>query len=66
LSSFFFAVVVEGKGEAMLFLPREEGQGLLEYGLILVLVAVIVAAILLLLGPAIGNLFSTIMAESPF
>ena len=50
----------------MLFLPREEGQGLLEYGLILVLVAVIVAAILLLLGPAIGNLFSTVMAESPF
>lgn len=62
----FLAVVVKGKGEAMLFLPREEGQGLLEYGLILVLVAVIVAAILLILGPSIGNLFSTIMSELPF
>ena len=45
----------------MLFLPREEGQGLVEYALILVLVAVVVIAILLLLGPAIGNVFSQIM-----
>jgi len=49
----------------MLLLPREEGQGLLEYGLILVLVAVIVAAILLLLGPIIGNLFSTVVNMWP-
>jgi len=54
-------VLAEGKGEVMLFLPREEGQGLLEYGLVLVLVAVIVAAVLLLLGPIIGNLFSTVV-----
>ena len=45
----------------MLFLPREEGQGLVEYALILVLVAIVVIAILLLLGPAIGNIFSTII-----
>ena len=44
----------------MLFKPREEGQGLVEYALILVLVAVVVIAILTLLGPAIGNVFSTI------
>ena len=44
----------------MLFLPQEEGQGLVEYALILVLVAVVVIAILLLLGPVIGNVFSTI------
>ena len=46
----------------MLFLPREEGQGLVEYALILVLVAVVVIAILLLLGPAIGGVFSEIMS----
>ena len=40
--------------------PRQEGQGLVEYALILVLVAVVVIAILTLLGPAIGNVFSTI------
>lgn len=51
------------KGEnTMLFLPREEGQGLVEYALILVLVAVVVIAILLLLGPLIGNTFSTIVS----
>jgi len=46
----------------MLFLPREEGQGLVEYALILVLVAVVVIAILLLLGPLIGNTFSSIVS----
>ena len=45
----------------MLFLPREEGQGLVEYALILVLVAIVVIAILLLVGPAIGNVFSQIV-----
>lgn len=44
----------------MLYLPREEGQGLVEYALILVLVAIIVIAILMVLGPQIGNVFSRI------
>jgi pilus assembly protein Flp/PilA len=44
----------------MLFLQREEGQGLVEYALILVLVAVVVIAILTILGPQIGNVFSRI------
>ena len=45
----------------VLFLPREEGQGLVEYALILVLVAIVVIVVLTLLGPAIGNIFSQIM-----
>jgi pilus assembly protein Flp/PilA len=47
----------------MLFAPKEKGQGLVEYALILVLVAVVVIAVLTLLGPAIGNIFSTIMTK---
>ena len=47
----------------MLFIPREKGQGLVEYALILVLVAVVVIVILALLGPAIGNVFSNIIAN---
>lgn len=43
-----------------MYLPREEGQGLVEYALILVLVAVVVIAILTVLGPQIGNVFSKI------
>ncbi len=45
----------------MLYAPKERGQGLVEYALILVLVAVVVIVILALLGPAIGNVFSAIM-----
>ena len=41
---------------------QPEGQGLVEYALILVLVAVVVIVILALLGPAIGNIFSNIVA----
>ncbi len=45
-----------------LFTSRnEEGQGLVEYALILVLVAVVVIVILALLGPTIGNVFSNIV-----
>jgi pilus assembly protein Flp/PilA len=45
----------------MLFLQREDGQGLVEYALVLVLVAIVVIAILTLLGPQIGNVFSRIV-----
>ncbi len=44
----------------MLFAPKERGQGLVEYALILVLVAIVVIAALMFLGPIIGNTFSTI------
>jgi pilus assembly protein Flp/PilA len=45
----------------MLFAPKEKGQGLVEYALILVLVAVVVIVILTILGPTIGNIFSNII-----
>lgn len=38
----------------------QEGQGLVEYALILVLVAVVVVAILAILGPQVGNIFSQV------
>ena len=37
-----------------------KGQGLVEYALILVLVAVVVIAVLLILGPTIGNVFTKV------
>jgi pilus assembly protein Flp/PilA len=45
----------------MLGTIKENGQGLVEYALILVLVAVVVIAALTLLGPAIGNVLSIIV-----
>lgn len=47
----------------MLFAPKEIGQGLVEYALILILVAVIVIVVLALLGPAIGNAYSTVISK---
>jgi pilus assembly protein Flp/PilA len=44
----------------MTYLPRESGQGLVEYALILILVAMAVLAILTILGPQIGNAFSRV------
>jgi pilus assembly protein Flp/PilA len=38
----------------------EKGQGLVEYAFILVLIAIVVIAALMLLGPMIGNTFSAI------
>jgi pilus assembly protein Flp/PilA len=46
----------------MLFLPREEGQGLVEYALILVLVAIAVIALLTILGNTVSTVFSRISA----
>jgi pilus assembly protein Flp/PilA len=45
----------------MFFSLKEKGQGLVEYALILVMVALIVIVILSLLGPAIGNVFSNVV-----
>ncbi len=42
------------------FGSNKRGQGLVEYALILVLVAIVVIVILSLLGPAVGNVFSQI------
>jgi pilus assembly protein Flp/PilA len=49
----------------MLFLPREEGQGLTEYAMLLGFVALVVIVVLYVLGPAVGNLYETIIGSWP-
>ncbi len=44
----------------MLFAPSEKGQGLVEYAIILVFVALVVIAVMRLLGPRVGNIFSSV------
>ncbi len=44
----------------MRFWRGEDGQGLVEYALVLVLVAVVVIAILALLGPYIGDWLNSV------
>lgn len=49
----------------MLFAAKEKGQGLVEYALIIVLIAIVVIAALTLLGPQIGQVFNDIRDELP-
>jgi Flp pilus assembly pilin Flp len=49
------------EAERMLLLPGEKGQGLVEYSLILLLVALAVIIVLVYVGPAVGNLFSSVV-----
>jgi pilus assembly protein Flp/PilA len=49
----------------MLFFPKEKGQGLVEYAIILALIAIVVIAVVRLLGPKLGNTYSTIQNSLP-
>lgn len=42
------------------FFAREKGQGLVEYALILFLIAIVVIAVLMLLGPRIAEIFGAV------
>lgn len=44
----------------MIYNPREKGQGLVEYALILALVAIVVIVILTALGGAVNTALSTV------
>jgi pilus assembly protein Flp/PilA len=46
--------------KAMLFSPKEKGQGMVEYALIIVLIAIVVIVVLTLLGTQISRVFSQI------
>ena len=49
----------------MLFISKERGQGLVEYAIILAFVAIVVISVVRLLGPRIGDTFSTISNSMP-
>jgi pilus assembly protein Flp/PilA len=61
LSAPIIVQIGQKGGDGMLFLPHEGGQGLVEYALILVLVALVVIVILAYMGPTIGNVYSNII-----
>ena len=44
-----------------LFSPKEKGQGLPEYALILALISIVSVLTLAFLGPAVGDVFSNIV-----
>ena len=49
----------------MLCAPKEKGQGLIEYAIILSFVAVVVVAVMWSIGPKLGNTYSSINNSMP-
>ena len=47
------------------WLKDENGQGMVEYGLIIGLIAIAVIAVLVILGPRIANLFQQVNEQIP-
>jgi pilus assembly protein Flp/PilA len=43
----------------------KKGQSLVEYALLILFMAIVVLVVVLLLGPATGNLFSNVMTNFP-
>jgi pilus assembly protein Flp/PilA len=49
----------------MIYIPGEEGQGLVEYALILMLIAIVVVAIVGLLGTELITAYSSVVSMFP-
>ncbi len=47
----------------MIYAPREEGQGLIEYAMILMSVALVVMIMVYVLGPIVGNMYSNVITN---
>ena len=60
---FGTSIVYSERNSSMLFVVQERGQGLVEYAIILALVFLVVVAILRMLGPKVGNTFSSISSS---
>ncbi|HZW03145.1 MAG TPA: pilus assembly protein [Anaerolineaceae bacterium] len=42
---------------------QESGQGLVEYGMIIILVAILIIAVLVVLGQSIGDMYSSVVNQ---
>ena len=49
----------------MLFAPKEKGQGLVEYAIILALIAIVVIVVMGILGKKVNNTFNNIANQLP-
>lgn len=47
----------------MLYMPLEQGQGLVEYALLLVFVSITVIIVLAVLGGSVGNVYSNLVSR---
>ncbi len=49
----------------MLFAPKEKGQGLVEYAIIIALIAIVVIAVMTTLGKKVNNTFNSMGNSMP-
>ena len=49
----------------MLFAPKEKGQGLVEYAIILALIAIVVIVVMTVLGKKVNNTLNTVQNSLP-
>ena len=49
----------------MLFVPAEKGQGLVEYAIIIALIAIVVVVLVGILGKKVNNTFNSISNSLP-
>ena len=49
----------------MIYAPAEEGQGLVEYAIIIMLIAIVVISILTIFGTQLSSLYSRITSSVP-
>ncbi len=50
----------------MIYMPAEDGQGLVEYALIIMLIALVVIAIVTLFGTTLVQAYSRVVSEIPW
>ena len=55
--------LIKKGGKTMKMSLTELGQGMVEYAFIIMLVAIVVIAAVTLIGPVVGNIFSTVNAS---
>ncbi|MHB1684006.1 MAG: Flp family type IVb pilin [Bacilli bacterium] len=63
LAGIYHSVAVKTGEMVVRLRHEEEGQGLVEYGLIIALVAIVVVVVLTALGAQIGTIFSSITSK---
>ena len=60
---YTLGTTVKHIGGTMIYMPAEDGQGLVEYALIIMLIALVLIAVITLFGEELSSTYSTIQSS---